>query len=274
MNRHNYLQELMGCELNVSIFSGDVQEADLAFADIYLLGQKIEREFSRFLPDSALSQLNRDKEITPSQTFRTVFTKAKKLYEETDKIFNPTIRLDLLGYDKDFSQHQTFTAKEGQLNTDFSQAKLTDKITLPPNQKLDFGGFLKGYFCDLAIQNLPSAIVNLGGDIRTTGEPRDFQIYNPINKQSITVSLQDQALATSGTYKRKWKDKAHILTDKNQNPDSDLASVSIIATNAETADAYATAAFILGSKKATELLKRKKLDYIFVQKDGNLIQTI
>ena len=274
MKRYDYLQKLMGCELQVSIFSDDVQQADLSFADVYILGQKLEEEFSRFLPDSALSQLNRHKEITPSRTFRELFLKAKQLYEETDHIFNPTIRLDLLGYDKDFSQHKTFTPKEGQLDTDFSQATLQEKITLPANQKIDFGGFLKGYFCDRAIENLPSAIVNLGGDLRTKGPAHTFEILNPLTQEAIELTLQNQALATSGTYKRQWQDQAHIVTEKNQNPDTDLLSVSVIAPTAEIADAYATTAFILGSEKATELLKRKKLDYIFVVKNGNIIRTI
>jgi thiamine biosynthesis lipoprotein len=92
------------------------------------------------------------------------------------------------------------------------------------------------------------------------------------------VNLEDKALATSGNY-RKFYEKDGIRYSHTIDPISgypvqhSLLSVSVLADDCATADAYATACMVLGLEKSKELLKRnKRLEayFIFSDKNGNL----
>lgn len=281
METYIYSQKIVGTELIVSIDSHEQTKADLAFADILILGKSFESEFSRFLSDSPLSILNSKKELEVSDRFISVFKLAQQLYTETNKIFNPLVQVENLGYKKDFSESESFSnIVEDEYSTDLNKITISDNtITLQKNQNLDFGGFLKGLFCDYAKQNITefdNAIINLGGDIVVVGNTT-LDIYNPVTqKNDSTINLTNTNIATSGTYKRNWeidgKTYNHIIEPHSkQSVESDLCSVSIISEHGYIADAYATTSFILGLEKAVEFLDEKNIDYVLITTSGKII---
>lgn len=271
MDRQNYLDRLMGTRFFVSIVSEDPQ--DLAYVRLRRLGLEYEQEFSRFIDKSALSILNKNKELRPSRRFLAVLAKAKDLYDETDGVFNPLVRLDVLGYDRDFSLVDEFEEKDEEVDLNFEKVQLSEGILrVGKRQKLDFGGFLKALVAQ-EMSNLlldfPGSIVNIGGDIVTRGREFEFKIYNPISKKKdILVTLKDKAMATSGVYNRKWQGNEHIV-----GPKSDLVSVSVIGDIAYKCDAYATTCFVLGSEGGHKFLKDRGFDYVFVKSDGKVLKS-
>ena len=91
--------------------------------------------------------------------------------------------------------------------------------------------------------------VNGGGDLRLAGgpepgEPWRVGIADPLRPGSITtvVAGRDMAVATSGTAER----GAHILDPRTGRPAAALASVTVVGQSITKADAYATAAFVMG----------------------------
>lgn len=271
----------MGTELIVSIDSPEQTKADISFADILILGQSLESEFSRFIPDSPLSILNSKKELEVSDRFIEIFEIALQLHKDTNGIFNPLMQVKNLGYEKDFSDSDSFSyIIKDEYSTDLKKITISNNtITLLENQTLDFGGFLKGLFCDYAkqyITEFEKAIINLGGDIVVVGNTT-LDIYNPTTqKNDSTINLTNTNIATSGTYKRNWeidgKTYSHIIEpDSKQSVESDLCSVSIISDHGYIADAYATTSFILGLEKAIEFLDEKEIKYILITNSGNKI---
>ncbi|WAC19935.1 DUF2271 domain-containing protein [Luteolibacter sp. SL250] len=116
----------------------------------------------------------------------------------------------------------TFTAKAGGITVD---------------------ALAKGYIIDRAVEKaagVTGIALNIGGDLRVTGE-QSIMIADPRDDAEnaaplATVTLRDQALATSGDYRR----GNHIIDPRSGKPATHIASASVIAPDATTADALAT----------------------------------
>ncbi len=294
---YGYTGKAMGTDFSIAIISHDGEIADaLAQASIEKI-KEYESRFSRFLSDSELSQLNTLTNMVVSDTFMKVTEKAYILFMETNGIFNPLVQIGRLGYTKSFNDLDTTHTVEdtGLYNIDFSTTIIDathSRIILEKGQKLDFGGFLKGYLAELLaieIKNhsvlISGVIVNIGGDIHTKGLDADgnnfiLNIYNPITKKDdIHVQLHDQSLATSGTYKRTW-DKSgaqvhHILDVSGMsNPDTDVVSVSIMHPDGSTAEAYTKVFFSVEPKEAHKILEDRRVHYVIIKKNGDILTNI
>src|SRR5207244_1968994 len=92
--------------------------------------------------------------------------------------------------------------------------------------------------------------VNAGGDIVTGGCPADSNagwrvgIQHPWERDRVAavVAIPGGAIATSGRYER----GDHVVDPRSGLPATDLASVTVIGPDLAVADAYATAAVVLG----------------------------
>jgi thiamine biosynthesis lipoprotein len=150
-----------------------------------------------------------------------------------------------------------------------------------PGMGITLAGVAKGYAVDKAIEalsrgNIKHALVNAGGDIRVIGGkdetiPWKIAIRDPRNKTRIvtTVELYDQAIATSGTYRRSFKD---IINPKVGRPAQGVLSSTVIAKKAMDADMLATCMFILEAEEGIELIE--KLDGVkafVIRSDGSIL---
>lgn len=292
MKEYEYNGKAMGTDFSISIITDSQKVADVLAREAIEQISAYENCFSRFLPDSELSILNREKSGVVSERFMAVVQRAYTLFVATKGIFNPLVQIERLGYRTTFSD--TSDTAEEPYDIDFSSTKIdlhTRLITLGHGQKFDFGGFLKGYLAELLatkIKNVPciqGVIINLGGDIHTLGVDENadtfvFDIYNPFTqKEALSVPLHNQSLATSGTYKRQWHTAQgmthHILNAQGtHNPASDIVSASVIATDGATAEAYAKVFLSVGETEAQQILQDKQLSFIVIKNDGTIVTNI
>jgi thiamine biosynthesis lipoprotein len=136
----------------------------------------------------------------------------------------------------------------------------------------DLGGVAKGYAVDSAVRVLQEAgvkagIVNAGGDLRSFGShPRrgywKIGVQDPDDPQELAgvLEVKDAAVATSGDYQRYFdKDGVryhHILDPFTGYPaHAGLRGTTVIAPDCATADALATAVFVMGPDKGLALLE-------------------
>ncbi len=152
---------------------------------------------------------------------------------------------------------------------------------------IDLGGIAKGYAVDRAFDVLRSLghknlIVNAGGDLRVGGtknnEPWSIGIQNPRESQKILakISVSDMAVATSGDYEKFfiYQDKRyhHIFNPKDGYPTEECQSVTIVCKNTMTADALATAVFVLGPEKGYALCQKLNgVQCLIVDREGKII---
>jgi thiamine biosynthesis lipoprotein len=95
------------------------------------------------------------------------------------------------------------------------------------------------------------------------------------------LGIKDKSFATSGNYKRYYtedgKKYAHILDPFTGYPaKNNLLSVTVVADNCMTADAYATAFMVMGLQPSLQFLKDNqtlKLEVLFIYDEAGKWKT-
>lgn len=141
---------------------------------------------------------------------------------------------------------------------------------LRPGMRLDFGAVAKGYAIDAALETMrkhgvPSALVDLGGDIGLGDPPADRPAWTvavaPIRdgeSPEFFVRTSRCGVATSGDRYRfvviNGQRYSHIVDPRTGVGLTDQSEVTVIAPDATTADALATAVSVLGPEKGLALV--------------------
>jgi FAD:protein FMN transferase len=141
---------------------------------------------------------------------------------------------------------------------------------------LDPSGFVKGWSVDEAAAILDRAgleeyAINAGGDIRTRGH-WTIGIQHPSDTQAIAkvVDGTDLALATSGAYER----GEHVRDPQTGAAPEGILSVTVTGPDLGTADAYATAAFAMGARRAPGWTARLRgYEAMTILADGRVLST-
>ncbi|MEG9431568.1 DUF2271 domain-containing protein [Terriglobus sp. ADX1] len=127
-------------------------------------------------------------------------------------------------------------------------------------------------------------MLNVGGDIVTRGAlTQRVDVANPQthaeNDAAIdTVVLRDRAIATSGSYRRGFdvagERMSHIIDPRTATPAAQVLSSSVIAQDATTAGALATALSILSPRESQALMQRHPdAQYLIVTASGEEIRS-
>jgi thiamine biosynthesis lipoprotein len=258
----------------VEVISDNKEAIDLAFSEI----KRIESLLSKYNPQSEISLLNKQAKAKVSPETFFIINKAKEFYEATQGAFDITVGalLKVWGFDT----HNYRRPMQEEIAETLKLVGL-DKVVLDEENRIvefkkigmiiDLGAIAKGYAVDCAIKRLKekkirNALINAGGDIYCLGEkfnrPWQVGIKDPYKKIiRKVIKLKDKAVATSGDYENYFlednKIYSHIFNPKTGFPvDSKISSITIVADDCLTADALATALFVLGIEKSESLLKR------------------
>ncbi len=148
--------------------------------------------------------------------------------------------------------------------------------------KLDFGAIAKGYIVDEAVRvfkayGVKSAIVDAGGDIFCVGDNKGntwtVGIRDPRNKKNIIakIKVRNKAVATSGGYEKKYP---HIIDPRTGYPvKNNVLSATVISGKCATADALATALFVLKPEEGLALIEKLEgTDCVLICKEGDKVR--
>ena len=264
----------MGSDAHVVVVGDDreclLERARARIADL-------EARWSRFLPDSEVSRLNRGRglpTIVSAQT-RLLVERALLAAERTEGRFDPTMvdMIEALGYNRDFAQvcadpaprRDTCRSGLGYAGAAGIRVEATlNAITIPVEIGFDPGGIGKGLAADLVVAELidagaEGAMVTLGGDLRAEGvaptpdgwvigieDPRD----SSANVAFVTV--RRGAVCTSSRIRRRWTssdghDLHHVIDPTTGDPvEHAIATVTVVAGEAWWAEALTKALFVEG----------------------------
>jgi thiamine biosynthesis lipoprotein len=281
-----------------SIIYDSSQNFETAFDSLFF---EVNRSMSTYIPTSDISKVNINKSVSIDHHFESVFKTSKEIYTATQGKFDPTIGAVVNAWD--FGPEGKIEALDSLKINELMLSVGMDKVTLnngvilkPKASRLDFNAIAKGYGVDvigryLESKNIQNYLIEIGGEIRAKGintvknTSWKVGVQHPDLSGDIpyvnTLSLQDESMATSGTY-RKFKLDAegnrytHIIDTKTGYPiRSGILSVSVVSPNCMVADAYATALQAMTLDKIRMFLKihpELKVFIVFVN-DANELQT-
>ena len=225
-----------------------------------------------------------------------LITRSQKLSAESEGLFNPAIGklINMWGFQSDNPDESREPPADADIKAYLAHLPTMQDIHMDgikmwgtnPNLKLDFGAFAKGYGIDVVIGHLrelgvKNAIINAGGDLRAIGShgdrPWHIGIRNP-RSDGIIASLDthgDESVFTSGDYERffTYKNKRyhHIIDPRTGYPADQSTSVTVIHSDAATADAAATALFIAGPKNWYRIAKKMGIKFaMLIDKQGTV----
>ena len=140
--------------------------------------------------------------------------------------------------------------------------------------RIGFGGIGKCYAADkakavLQEKGVKSGIVNASGDLITWGNQPNGNAWtigianpNAKNQPFSSLNISNYAIATSGDYEKfveiDEKKYSHTINPKTGLPISGIKSTTILAPNAELADALATPVMVMGIKVGLDLINQMK----------------
>ena len=265
--------KLMGNRFEISILANEENFAnaniDLAVAEI----SRIEKLLTTFSNDSVTFQINENAGIqpvvVPKEVFDLIFRcqMISKMTQGAFDISYGSIDKKFWNFDLNMtSLPDKDLAKKAVELINYENIILneTDKTVFLKNKgmRIGFGGIGKGYAAECAKKilqqnGIESGIVNAAGDLtawgyQENGEAWTIGIADPNKKESVfsTFNITNTSVATSGNYEKyvliDGKKYSHTIDPKTGYPISGIKSVTIIAENAEIADALATPVTVMG----------------------------
>jgi thiamine biosynthesis lipoprotein len=272
-------QILMGTVVEIKVWGEDEENVksalDAAFNEI----ERIDNLMSIYKRESEISLLNRLGSLVPSEDVMEVIRRSVKFSRLSRGAFDVTCKPLLSLWSRAKERGELPTQEElkqalslvGWENLEIDGESVRFKLK---GMQIDLGGVAKGFAVDRAVavllkHGVKRAIVNAGGDMYLLGKaPRrgglwQIGVRNPRVEGELlyVLNIQGGAVATSGSYERYFtidgKKYSHIIDPKTGWPVGDeVLSVTIVAPDCTTADAVATACFVLGGREGMELIER------------------
>ena len=258
----------------------------------------INKTFSIFDTTSLISQVNAGKETDLSEDFLYVLRKALEVSGKTNGAFDCTIQplVELWGFGREGQKQVVPKETIDSVRQFVGSAKISIEdghiVKADPRVQLNFNAIAKGFAVDKVAAHLLATghedfIVEIGGEVvahgTKQGKPWQVGIQTPTATADGAVEsqrsfpLQNRAVATSGNYRNYFekdgKRYTHILNPVTGCPEeTNLLSVTVVAPDCTTADAYATAFMVLGLEPALRIVNADKtLEACFIYDDhGNL----
>ncbi len=276
----------MGSDAQVIVVGGAPALAAYARSRI----DALEARWSRFRPDSEVSELNRNAgdAVRVSADTLVLVRRALDAWNLTGGLFDPTVLGDVLraGYDRSLDARAPF-ANGGSSDLALGAAGIVldgDTVRLPAGTGFDPGGLGKGLAADLVVHELhergaSGTCVNLGGDVRVAGTGPyggdwTIALNHPAAREPLgRVGIRDGGIATSTTLRRRWhvegQVRHHIIDPTTGRPGtSDITFATVVAGSAWAAEALATAIVLRGKPSHFDVLAATGAEAVAVDEHG------
>jgi thiamine biosynthesis lipoprotein len=294
----------MGTVVNIKILSDKENVSEITervFGEI----EELEKSFSVYSGSGDIARINDNAYPGPVKVSDIVFgllKEAIRVSEATKGAFDITAGglSDLWGFGNYGGDKEDFIApRDDDIKKELFYTG-ADKIYLDDtkrsvrfenkNIKIDLGGIAKGSIVDetaslLKKLGINNALVDAGGDMHCigagpSGRGWEIGILNPSGKSGIMeiMILKDKAVATSGDYQKFFtvngKRFSHIINPFTGYPiRHGPVSVTVVAEDCKTADAFATAFTVMGGRESSEFCeKRKDLAVFYVEGDADTLK--
>ena len=247
----------------------------------------IDQSASAFNKQSLVTAINEGRTDVTDHLFRLMYDKAVEINRASEGMYDPTVMPLVNAWGFGYKSGQMPTKEQIDSILAFvgiSHTRLSaDKVLKDdPRVQFDFSSIAKGLACDevaamLARNGVMNYMVEVGGEVvahgvNERGEPWHVSVDLPmpdneqgaVHANAVVLRLDSLAVATSGSY-RKFKEVdgkkvSHIVNPKTGGSEtSSLLSVSIVARDCMSADAWATACMAMGLEKTQAMMEKNSL---------------
>lgn len=267
----------MGVEFRVvayTTFSSDAdQQCKQLKQQIEDRVQYLESVLSNYRDDSEVSRISataphRQPVVVSHELFH-LCRRSQHFHQMTDGAFDPTI--GAVSKIWRFARNRNRIPDDAKIaaamaSVGWQSVRLAadDRIALQRRgTELDFGGIAKGYAADQIIKlleqrSITSALVDAGGDIRVSAAPKEtsgWKISTDLpSKGKLKLNLANVGVATSGATRQRLSFRgtsySHIIDPRSGKPVTHHWNVTVIAADATSADALASAFSVLGKDRS------------------------
>jgi len=281
--RVKHARDVMGTFAEVTAYDQDRETARRAVEAAYARLDDVNRLMSDYTDQSEIGRLNglraNEHLVVSPETFHSL-QEAARIAELSGGAFDVTCRPLVRLWKR--------AGKTNRLPTEAELAAVRQRIgwqnlkldpetqTVTPmvdGLQVDLGGIAKGYALDLAAEAMQRAgvtrgLVDVGGDVRVVGPKPDespwrIGVRHPLrgNEEMFCVlEVKEGAVATSGPQFRyveiEGKRYSHIVDPRTGRPAEQASSVTVIAPDGLTADAWATVFSVLTATEGQAMLDR------------------
>ena len=276
-------------------------------AQIESLLAELSHTFSIFDTTSIIYRWNKGEDVELNEDFLNVLQLSKSISAYTDGAFDCTVQplVQLWGFGKDGVRHtvgeDTLADVRSHVGFQLIDVQGDSVIRRDPRVQLNFNAVAKGYAVDKVADWIKEhcsgdCLVEIGGEVAVRGskfgKPWKVGIQVPTKTadgaresfKTIELHRADpdiistpkfSAVATSGNYRNYFEEDGvrytHILDPRTGQPErTNLLSVTVLAPDCATADAYATAFMVLGHEKSAQIVKQHpELEAWFIVADGD-----
>jgi len=236
---------------------------------------------STYKSNSIISRFNNnDSSAVADEMFTIIFRKAMEISEKTNGAFDitvgPLVKAWGFGLSNRMKMDQHIVDSLLPL-VGYKKVRLENGKIFKEDSRMhiDYNAIAQGYAVDVVAaffdsKGIKSYLIDIGGEVlgrgtKPGGEKWNVAIEMPTQNadddrtvQAI-VSLQDMAISTSGSYRKFYEEDgirySHTIDPANGYPvKHSLLSVSVLAGDCMTSDAYATALMVMGIEKGKEFL--------------------
>jgi FAD:protein FMN transferase len=258
--------------------------ADLSLLE-HLVGllDRLEQRWSRFIPDSEISRLNRNagRPVAVHASTLLLIERGVEAWRLTGGSFDPTVLGDIVraGYDTSLvgslgdpslTERAPGTSDLVRACSDIEIDHDDSIVRLPPDTGFDPGGIGKGLAADLLVDaavlhGAEGVCVSVGGDLRVAGRAPHggswtVAVEHPSRAEAVAVlDLAAGAVATSTTLRRRWtvdgQRRHHLIDPRSGQPSgTDVDVMTVVTGDAWRAEVLATACLLRGAARAFDLL--------------------
>jgi FAD:protein FMN transferase len=288
----------MGSPVEVTLW-GDRVIIDQLIALVPARVEILEQSWSRFRADSELSRNNAhagNGELVISDDLSELATSMLDAAALTQDLFNPTMArvMDALGYSVDFNQITSAPTSLPGISSPSGIHLRGNHLSLDSGIALDPGALGKGLAGDILCREFRAAgatgvMTNIGGDVVASGTPG---LMSPTGREStagwsvgvinerdrneiiamVNTDADSLAVATSTTARRVWGEGIHHVIDPRTGTVSttDLVQATVVTEQGWVAEAFATAAMVLGYNEGHTFLKNMEISHYLVRNNGEV----
>lgn len=295
VRRHEFSRPIMGVATRIVIYHKDPAHARGAAEAAFARMQALDDVLSDFKPDSEVNQLCERAGEGPTAVGDALFdvvSRSVRFAHASDGAFDvtvgPLVRLwreaRMTGERPPDGALREARRRVGWQNIHMDEAKQTIALK-DRGMSLDFGAIGKGYAADAALDLLredgcPVALIDLGGDLALGDPPpgRDgwrvrVEFTGQANAGRGVLVLSNCGVATSGDADQfiiiDGERYSHIIDPRTGRPLRDSRGVSVIAQDATTADALASAISVLREEDGLKLAATFEGVRLFFQNDDS-----